>query len=298
MKFWLFFCFALTGSLGYGQPYEKLVDSTKLWSSLRQFPPPDYNLYFSYTWFSGDSVINNIRYKKVFVATDSVMLQYNVVALIREDTTGKVFYKSMGNNSEKLIYDFDVKLGDTVFVWNHTVPMFVDLVDDVFIGNKMRKRIHLGLCLSEGETWIEGIGSDYGIISGNLVGWFDIYSRLQCYLKNDSLLYHNDNPTLFSNIIIPGCYYTYDGIDDINASVAKISIVPNPLSSTSTVKILNNSSDNLVEIYSPMGNLVKAMTIPINGEAKLKKSDFPAGIYIIRATGRNNQLYRKLIVRN
>jgi hypothetical protein len=296
MKSKLTLLFVISVLSVYGQPYERLVDTTKLWSNLIQFDPPDYSLYFRYTWFSGDSLVDNIHYKKVYVATDSLMLNCSLEALVYEDSTGKVYIKYQDPSERKLIYDFNVKLGDTVYVWNNTAPMLVDLVDSVIMGNKTRKRIHLAYCMSPGETWIEGIGSELGVLSGYLVGWFDIYSRLQCYLKNDSLLYHNNTPTLFSNLIIPGCYYTYTGIGTINLPDREISVFPNPLSSTSHIKIQNSSSEYLVKVYSMSGNLIKSLNIPPNGEAILSKSDFAPGIYQILASSTYKLFVTKLVV--
>ena len=61
---------------------------------------------------NGDTLINSLIYKKVYAGTSNPI----VTAAIRNDIVNKKVYQySVAQGSEKLLYDFNLSVGDTVF---------------------------------------------------------------------------------------------------------------------------------------------------------------------------------------
>ena len=164
----------------------------------------------------GDTIINDFKYYFVFQGTDlNEDVSWIRMGFIREDTTQKVFF--LYNDHEYLLYDFSVKVGDTLEIYNTyrkkpKIPinehckLIVSEVDFVFI-KKQRKRIILHqICSSSAKSvWIEGLGDLNGIFHSSLE--FSICNakdigvvghkmggalyRLQCVYENDTLIYKN-----------------------------------------------------------------------------------------------------------
>ena len=174
---------------------------------------PDSNSYFSVSWmkfwFQGDTVIDDLRYKKVYEQSyDSIANFDNAYyrAAIREDTTAeKVYYyyeKYAVGGKEYLLYDFSVKVGDTVSYyawWNigGLARQVVESIDSILIDNQYRKKINFihdkDWNGKYEESWIEGIGSTYGIFFAGFLGILDAMDRthLLCVHIDGKLIYQN-----------------------------------------------------------------------------------------------------------
>ena len=124
----------------------------------------------------GDSVLNNVIYKKVFyrdlMDQNPHLIEYEVFAgiVVRDDTLNKKVYAidfafpPIGNcplNEEFLLYEFDVNVGDTInaCLMNWTAHPIIQSIYYEFIYGQERKVINT-------EMWgqlFEGIGSQYGV---------------------------------------------------------------------------------------------------------------------------------------
>ncbi len=162
----------------------------------------------------GDTIINDFKYYSVFQGTDLTEdINWIRLGFIREDTAQKVFY--LYNEQEYLLYDFSVKVGDTLEIYNtyrknpggainEHCKLIVSEVDSVFI-NKQRKRIILHqICSSSAKSvWIEGLGDLKGIFHSSLESSICCENglirhnmggasyQLQCVYENDTLIYKN-----------------------------------------------------------------------------------------------------------
>ncbi|MHC1774480.1 MAG: T9SS type A sorting domain-containing protein [Lentimicrobium sp.] len=189
-----------------GQSSYQIVDTTKTWNTIG----------IGYiTWgvaVCGGTTTNSFRnisnpgdqFLDVLECRDSIQQEWSNEGMIREDTLNKqVFYKY--GETEGLIYDFSLETGDTVHIDNQyhywyddVVSMIVDSIDLADIYGVMRKRFFLsGLDLSvrdpyyPDEIWIEGIGSNYGIMHSGL-GGIAIgggTDKLLCASQNDNVIY-------------------------------------------------------------------------------------------------------------
>ena len=65
----------------------------------------------------GDSIVNDIVYKKLWESDDCEIGKTSLLALIRENIAEQKVY-AYNEGVEVLLYDFDVEVGDTIKVWN------------------------------------------------------------------------------------------------------------------------------------------------------------------------------------
>ncbi len=280
MKTILIIILMFIGLLSYGQMTEMIVDTNKLWSNLFSThtggPPPYYKIT-TFVKFSGDTLINSIHYKKVLTTQDSLQSDYIVSGYIREDSTNKVFHRTSHDSTIRLLYDFNVKVGDTINIgWNYFPMEFVvDTVDSIFIYNKYLKKI----VLSEygggiPEQWIEGIGSLCGVLKSGyscLIGTID---ELLCYFENDTLKYSNPG--------YPNCYYNTVGVNNLFPIELEVYLFPNPVTSTSKLTIENiQHRSYTVDFFNIMGKKIKSFVLS-NNELLIHRKDFVPGIYFYR----------------
>ena len=63
--------------------------------------------------FEGDSIINDVTYKKLWQSTDDELADYELIGLIREDAENEKVWAYVGDK-EYLVYDFACSVGDKV----------------------------------------------------------------------------------------------------------------------------------------------------------------------------------------
>lgn len=277
MKTKLLLALLLANVFVLGQTNETLVDTTKLWSNLMQSSlagPPPYIKITTFVRFSGDTLIGSHHFKKVLETTDNILLNFTTSGFIREDAEKKVYYRRIQDTNDRLLYDFDVEVGDTVNV-NGYMPLQlkVEAIDSVLINDKYHKRFSLSGGFQI-EQWIEGIGSLCGVLSSGAYFLMGMKYDLLCYYENDSLRYSNPE--------YAECYYNTVGILNPEPNRIRVSLSPNPLTSPSLLKIeCAQHNDFEFQIYSANGLNVKSIIIRGN-HATLHRSDFAPGLYIYR----------------
>jgi hypothetical protein len=279
-----------------------LVLCTASFAQLRYFFP-DSNACFSAGsykfWFNGDTAINNLKYKKVYMQSyDSIpdFGRASYYSAIREDTLAeKVYMFALGDTMERLIYDFTLREGDSVRVsnfcpqlcytpeWENMCPVpVVEKVDSILIGDNYRKRI---VITKEDQysdqwfelCWIEGIGSSNGpftplescIVDGGFVG------PLLCVHIDGELVYQP-----YAEIEgLDGCY-SYNGLGEINDSyLESINIYP-----TVADDVLNIEHSDIFDagckyfIYNILGKQVADGKLDSN---MINVSYLESGMYMI-----------------
>ncbi|MFT4757571.1 MAG: hypothetical protein ACI91R_002226, partial [Vicingaceae bacterium] len=166
-------------------------DSNAIWS-----------VYEEKFFIEGDSTAGNFDYKKIMRLEDSLATNPEFFALFRYDSITKKAYSIKSNSlEEKLLYDFDVSVNDTITVFpigfayvSDSIRIKVVNIDLVQIDGDQRKRIHLSGVdqnTGGGEFWIEGIGSSFGVFNPGLVGVtiFDVYyPLLLCFEVDGNLI--------------------------------------------------------------------------------------------------------------
>lgn len=145
-------------------------------------------------------------YLTVYESQDS-LISWTVLGIIREDTLTQRVYLRDGDQ-ESLLYDFSLEEGDTVQVVNPLLtdidPMVCDSIDMVNINGSLKKRLFFfiagNVLGTTCEIWIEGIGSNFGIIhsgfgAAGIVG--GAYNLLCC---------SQNGITLWMDLFYSDCY--------------------------------------------------------------------------------------------
>lgn len=189
---------------------QQIVDSTKMWSTMQENCLFEGNSYTTnYHRFLGDTLINDTLYKKVWVSEDENYEEwYFFGSFIREENK-KVYYREMFQ-SEGLIYDFNLQIGDSVLLNNIRAVdnLWLKLTEIDFVqttdGFLERWRLESNLYLNS-DYWILGIGSEAGVLNSgtSVFGGLCGASTLLCEKENNELVYqHPLFETCFYEILI------------------------------------------------------------------------------------------------
>jgi len=188
-------------------------------------------------WFEGDTIINNIRYTKVYrqiCQSETECGELTYYAAVREDTVGeKIYCIQTYDGVERLLADFNVQVGDKITLCSYSITTYwgllygiesldileyevrIDAVDSILINNQYRKRVNYNLSSywNRSGSFVEGIGNmeqglffafDYGLIDAREAPIF--------------LCLHIDDILIYQRPYYDTCYMKDNGlgIKDIN----------------------------------------------------------------------------------
>jgi hypothetical protein len=205
-KLLVLFLLVLSRSGVYGQDYIPILGDTNVWV---ESASPWEDIYIFTTC---DSIFNGVNYKKI------CPYDYNILnrGLLREDINiRKVWFISPDSTTERIMYDFSLSIGDSVFLeFSNPINIQMTLntgwyyVDSIVWKNILtgsRKHIYLDNPDNPDITWdnsyperpvlewIEGVGSpicsnylDIHTYLGNpcSIGSFSGW-RVNCFFKNN-----------------------------------------------------------------------------------------------------------------
>ena len=206
-----FFLFSI---MTFGQGGYQIADTTKAWNTIGigYASWGVMNCGGTKTTRFSDEYTPGDQYLEVFECEDSLLQVWHDVGFIREDTITKLIYFNDGEE-EGLIYDFSLEVGDTVQLENHYIdhyiaPLVCDSIDQVYINGEAKNRFYLFNALWSAkdpyypdEIWIEGIGSNYGILySGfGVAGGAGGTVSMLCCSQNGN--------TIYMDSMFHKCYY-------------------------------------------------------------------------------------------
>ena len=221
-------------------------------------------------WCSGDTLIEDVRYMKIMgTVNDSYPIFYT---LLREED-GKVWKRYSIAHSETLLYDFTASVGDTLRIGDFAEEMVLDSISMVQIGGVDRRKFWFGLEYDglgnprAKETWVEGIGSDFGLLWSGYYGVYDGWHCLLCFHQYGELVWQNPEYNT--------CTYPYDAVEENKDS--EISIYPNP--GNDMLNICTTLQNAHVEIYDLSGKLIYSQKITDN-IISINAEVWPSGAYI------------------
>jgi hypothetical protein len=238
----------------------------------------DYNLYIS-----GDTTIGTSTYHKLsrngfvsaFMCPPPGYYYYGQYAgAFRQDTANKKVYLFQ-NGTDALAYDFNLNVGDTL----HTSCLsgcndnHIQSIDSVLIGSQYRKRFWISGCGTTNYTaLIEGVGSTLGAFA-TIAPPFESGENLWCVRINNQIVWSYD---------MQGGNCGLTSINELSKNGTKLSISPNPFSSSTTLhtdKVFENAT---LIVYNSLGQQVKQIK-NINGQTiTLQRDNLPSGLYFIR----------------
>ncbi len=295
----LFSTFLFSNSLS--QTYYPFPESDAIWKYNRQDIPdycPCMGTCSIYQYIiTGDSTINNFIYHKIKQSgfyyvdnCDTLYFDQGYQGAYRNDFENKkVLFVPAGELNEKLLYDFNLNIGDTIPVsyLNPGYDCFVNEIDSVLVGNSYRKRIMFNCDWNYGDDFsmIEGIGGMELIEPFDQWFSFEAGSSFTCINIGDTLFY-------------PGGESCDEIIVNINqASRGKdFKINPNPSSGLFWIKsTIENSQSLSIEVYNCYGEKVKQF---YSAEiiTMLDLSILPKGIYLLHCTSEEYVFKEKIII--
>jgi len=270
----------LNGFIGISQC---LVTENKEWSNLCHDYWNFWNYSTEYLKFTGDTVIDAKTYKKVERSIDELQLSWSPYGYIREDSNNKVFYKVNALEPERLLYDFNSQVDDTLYAYGlNTLSSTVILqpttylvvsIDSIQIGSTFRRQINLAPLeepSSTVENWIDSTGNLGGLLHNrHLYVGCDSYTLL-CFSENGIIKYQNPNYN--------SCYVVTE-IDERQGNQFTVKIYPNPIVDQSTLKIegLSENIEMQIDFFDMTGQkkLSKIFKTPL----LINRSEFSPGIY-------------------
>lgn len=178
-----------------------------------------------------DTLVNGLRYRKIYYSYDkqNSLWEYQN-GMLREDTLKRIYYKSE-QAAEVLLYDFSLKVKDTF-----KIPQFCTLqvveIDTIKLNDgQLRKRLKLMIKdqpIWGHEYWIEGIGSQFGLINHFNFCETDYADVLLCFYIKGNLIYpmsplicfitENDEASNEPGIkLFPNPFYSYIEFESNNS---------------------------------------------------------------------------------
>lgn len=268
-----------------GNTYFPLVEDNKYWSELMiEYSFYWDSVYHTYTYkIQGDTTIDQMLFKKVYKQDLYYGFDWYYYTAFREDNDGMVY---MWDETEWLLYDFNALEGDTVYVgWYGPCALRVEEVDSVLIDADYRKRMYLswlGTDMDFVEVWIEGLGSNYGLMWAGLGPTVGVGYRNLCVHDENGLVYMNPN---------------YSSCEMTNVSVneqlsADLSFYPNP---SNDVVIFKGNPEVEFEynIFDISGKLMKTGILSTGDPVDV--STLRNGIYFISLSTQSEKQVLKMI---
>ena len=245
--------------------YHPFLESGKTWREL--VDDAFGNWYIDEYQIETDTIINSVGYKKIeMVWSNDPNLNLPIyIGAAREDTVAKKVYIYYANDTtERLLYDFDLSVGDQhTFVNCHAVlfgfnpgNFIVDSIGIYIDANGLNRKVWYLNYSQNGITSriVEGVGSNTGLFTYSC--HFNYWKDLVCVHKDSAALFVNDMP--LANYCTP---YISVGLEKINSDDHEVSLYPNPSNNFIKIDFLNNTelSEVKVCVINQLGS-----TIPLN----------------------------------
>lgn len=238
--------------------------------------------------FEGDTIINSHTYKILWSDWDTSISYNHAEGYYREESN--VVYR-WDPSGEHTFYNFNLETGDTATVFSEpcgevqVVVVATDTID--YFGIPRKRWILEG---SADEYWIEGIGSNYGLIYTRIYECTaDIYKVLLCFHEDDVLSYILDGET--------ECYQTNVGMQDGFEKV-DVRVFPNPVKSGQLLVIQFNKGISRVELYHASGTFLKSFKIDNQSEVLIPTVSLSPGFYFAKIQVEDGQIISgKIVIR-
>jgi hypothetical protein len=245
-------------------------------------------------YISGDTIIDDNSYYKLYVSLDSLTNTVYHGALREEQNT--IIYRN-NSGDEGVLYDFSLEAGDTTYTiteftyGNERIMVIVDSIEYVEIGGISRKKmwIHNDESWEAHDFWIEGLGSNNGPLHTFIHNyWVCPYWQLSCCFEDGVQIFQHD---------FLDCYVNTVGIGEVKDSEAKIN--PNPIKEGQNlfIELQNNELISGIEFKDLTGKSVARQNGTFNSEMNVLVPQLPKGVYMLLIhTNSSKVVTRKILI--
>ena len=239
-------------------------------------------------YLQGDSVIDNVSYKKLFVQYEyqnTAVFQW----LIREDvTTGQVFRH--GIEGDMLVMDYSLQAGESTHVYGlgYELEITIDSVEMITVNNTPRRKLYF---TDAGNTafWIEGVGSSYGIGDAVLGSSADYNPVLTCFYVNQQLEWSSDQEGISCSAVL--------SVPSENAVSPELVIQPNPSTEWVNVRCSNLPQGCYIEVTSATGSLMSRSIALFDNTYRMDVATWPAGLYLVSVINERGQRITQRLIK-
>lgn len=254
-------------------------------------------VYYKY-YTNGDTIINTQTYAKIkkteIPTINDVSIYPTYTGAIRQDTLNKKIYIVLTDSTtERILYDFSLQVGDTVNSVLHDLANdclgfgveTISLIDSILINGNYHRVFYIqGSCADMSLSYIEGVGSSYGLIFPNRFD--EKESHLSCTKVNGQAYY----PSSTSSCDL------VTSITNLDIEIS-IDIYPNPSNNEINIIIpdAEESTANIITLFSPLGQIL--ITEKINNKKNIMDiSSLPKGLYVLTIS-MNEKIFIKKIIK-
>lgn len=212
--------------------------------------------------------------------------QWNIVTYVREEDK-KVFFYAEECDKEYVMYDFNLNVGDEIFLidprsptshYNHDNPcelteadsslyqFKVTEVDSIEYNRVKRKRLRLESHYPHRyDIWVEGIGCMRGITYHRAQQITGAHQLKDCY-ESDELIFTNENPEF--------CWVQLSAVNDVRQDLITV------FTDENNILHIFNANNISLDIYNVQGQKMHAILLKSdNYETDI--SFLPRGLYVI-----------------
>lgn len=227
--------------------------------------------YGNYT-LGSPVVVLDVTYFPIYLTYESSPGDPIYVGQLWENvSTEQVYFRE--NNSDHLLYDFNVQADDVINVWSFGTPTEITItnVQLVDINGEQRKMISYLQNEWFGGYYIEGIGSNNGLLDYAWANIADAGGELTCYYENEELIWSN-----------PDFNGTCAIIQNVNElEKIEFDIFPNPAKTEINILFSKNILVSFVEITDISGRLISRENIVNTDFFQVDISSLPQGKYFL-----------------
>ncbi len=279
------------------------ADSTSEWRYYHQwhFKSDPCLFYDDYRVFiNGDTIINGKTYKKMYKTgkhgetplgpnsnCNPPVIYSNVYAASIRSDSGKVYLIKQYYNSELLMFDFTLGVGDTVPYFGDENNTIIN-IDSVLINNRYHKRFfvdtNMSLPIDSMKYIIEGVGSSGGFF--NPWHW-ESNTDFYCYAENHQVIFPAGANCVL-NI----------GVNKTPKPITKIRVYPNPTNNVLNFEMSDKTNNEIayeLGVYNILGEIV--LTKIVSNNESLNIEQLNQGVYFIRFSKGNKLLYSSRIIK-
>lgn len=274
----------------FGQnSYDPFVSESKLWSELSG----GYGSMMiecchqtTFVQFSKGSSTAGAVEKVALVSTDSLRTWKPIGTIV--EFNKKVYYSDLSSSQSRLLFDFGVTEGKSLYLANYcnneyrdTVAAKITKIDTVSYLGKLRKRFSVEYRNRGTDYWIEGIGSLRGFLN-TCIGMTGGFRELLCVQENHSLIYQARGT----------CYKSASGIEVGSNTIKDFKVY----ASDSNRRLKIDHPDGAANLSYSIRNL---MGQEIGGGLLLGKwidVNLKTGIYFLRISENNQPVFEHRFV--